>query len=898
MPSPAKLLLLDGNSLANRAFYALQLFSTSDGVYTNAVYGFLTMLFKLLDEEKPEYIAVAFDKGRQTFRTALYEEYKGTRKAPPDEFRPQLDLLREVLTALNIPWFRLDNYEADDLLGTLARQATEQGLETLIVTGDRDALQLVSDRVTVALTRKGISETVRYDPATLKAELGITPAQVIELKALMGDTSDNIPGVPGVGEKTALKLLAQYGTVEGVYAHLDEVKGALQTKLRENRDKAELSRTLAAIALDAPVQLNPEELRVREPDYPAANALFRRLEFKSLLPRVTPPEGSAAAEAVADQAVAGAVEVVSARRIDRPGELRLAGEAVVLAQMTVDPGNPGRPRPVGVAVCQLAAQPAGGALSDGPAGLEGGALCAEPAWLEGEALSDPAGLLDPSARLVGHDLKPFYNWLYARGVTPPEPAFDTALAAYLLDPGRSAYDLADLCRLHGLGDLPAVEGPDGWATRASVLPELRRRMEAELAGRGMDRLYREVELPLMPILAEMEAAGVGIDPAALHEMSGELERRILQLSQKIYDLAGMQFNISSPRQLGDVLFGKLGLPHGKKTRSGGYSTDAEVLEELAADYPIAQLILDYRTLTKLKGTYVDALGQLIARDGRIHTTFAQTVAETGRLSSKDPNLQNIPIRIEEGRRIRKAFVARPGHVLLSADYSQIELRVVAHFSGDPALREAFLHDQDIHTRTAAEVFGVPMDLVTPEMRRQAKAVNFGLIYGQTDFGLARSVGISRADAKAFIETYFTKFAGVKRYMEEKKAEAREKGYVTTLDGRRRPLPEINHRIFNIRQNAERMAINTPIQGTAADLMKRAMIAVRRAMREEGLTARMILQVHDELVFECPEGELARLARLVKREMEGAMKLDVPLKVEAKAGPDWYSVRPYEVGEHA
>lgn len=869
MPKPEKLLLLDGNSLANRAFYALRLFSTSDGVYTNAVYGFLTMLFKLLDEEQPDYVAVAFDKGRQTFRTALYEDYKATRKAPPDEFRPQLDLLREVLTALNIPWFRVENYEADDIMGTLARQAAAEGLHTLIVTGDRDALQLISDRVTVVMTKKGITETVRYDPETLKAEYGLTPSQIIDLKALMGDASDNIPGVPGVGEKTALKLLADYGTVDGVYAHLDEIKGALQAKLRENRDKAELSRTLATINLDAPVTFDREALRRREPNYPQAYALFQRLEFKSLLSRVTPPDGTVAAEALAEQAGAAQVEIVAARVVDRPGALRLSGQAPVLARMTADPGNPGRPRPVGLAVGD------------------------PPAWLEGEALADPAELLDPGARLVGHDLKPLYNWLYSQGIEPPAPAFDTALAAYLLDPSRSSYDLADLCRQHGLGELPPGDTPDLWATRASVLPELHRRMEAELAAQGVDRLYREVELPLMPILAEMEAVGVGIDPAALHEMSVELERRILQVSQEIYELAGMQFNISSPKQLGDVLFGKLGLPSGKKTKSGGYSTDAEVLEELAAAYPIAARVLDYRTLTKLKGTYVDALGQLIARDGRIHTTFAQTVAETGRLSSKDPNLQNIPIRIEEGRRIRKAFVARPGCVLLSADYSQIELRVVAHFSGDPALREAFLHDQDIHTRTAAEVFGVPMDQVTPEMRRQAKAVNFGLIYGQTDFGLARSVGISRAEARAFIETYFAKFAGVRRYMEEKKAEAREKGYVTTLDGRRRPLPEINHRVFTIRQNAERMAINTPIQGTAADLMKRAMIAVRRAMREEGLSARMILQVHDELVFECPVGEVDRLARLVRREMEGAMKLDVPLKVEVKVGPDWYSVQPYE-----
>lgn len=874
MSKPEKLLLLDGNSLANRAFYALRLFSTSDGVYTNAVYGFLTMLFKLLDEEKPEYVAVAFDKGRQTFRTAMYEEYKATRKAPPEEFRPQLDLLREVLTALNIPWFRVDDYEADDILGTLAHQAAEQGLQTLIVTGDRDALQLVSDQVTVVMTKKGISETVRFDPETLKAEYGLAPEQVIDLKALMGDASDNIPGVPGVGEKTALKLLAQYGSVDGVYAHLDEIKGALHKKLSENRDKAELSRELATIALDAPVRFDREELRRREPNYAEAYALFQRLEFKSLLSRVTPPEGSAAAEAIAEAAEAAAVEVVTAEVVDRPGAVRLSGDAAVLAHMTVDPGNPGRPRPVGVAVGD------------------------PPAWVEGEALADPAALVDPDARLTGHDLKPLYNWLYARGAEPPAPAFDTALAAYLLDPTRSTYDLADLCRQHGLGELPPAETPDFWVTRASVLPELRRRLEAELAAQRMDRLYREVELPLMPILAEMEAVGVGVDPAALHEMSVELERRILHLSQEIYELAGTQFNISSPKQLGEVLFVQLGLPHGKKTKSGGYSTDAEVLEELAVEHPIAARVLDYRTLTKLKGTYVDALGQLIARDGRIHTTFTQTVAETGRLSSKDPNLQNIPIRIEEGRRIRKAFVARPGHVLLSADYSQIELRVVAHFSGDPALREAFLRDQDIHTRTAAEVWGVPMEAVTPDMRRQAKAVNFGLIYGQTDYGLARSVGITRAEARAFIETYFAKFAGVKRYMEEKKAEAREKGYVTTLDGRRRPLPEITHRVFNVRQNAERMAINTPIQGTAADLMKRAMIAVRRAMRAEGLSARMILQVHDELVFECPTEELDRLARLVRREMEGAMQLDVPLKVEVKAGLDWYSVEPYEVRQDA
>ncbi|MFZ5814561.1 MAG: DNA polymerase I [Bacillota bacterium] len=870
MSSKQKLVLLDGNSLANRAFYALRLFSTSEGIFTNAVYGFLTMLYKLIEEEKPDYLAVAFDKGRVTFRHADYAEYKGTRKAAPDEFRPQMDLLREVLTALNVPWFRVDNYEADDLLGTLAKQAAEQGIETLIVTGDRDALQLVSEKVTVMLTKKGISETVRYDPAQLMEELGLTPPQIIELKALMGDTSDNIPGVPGVGEKTALKLLQDYGSVDGVYAHLDEIKGALQTKLKENQEKAFLSRKLATIALDAPVELKPEELRLREPNYAEATALFKKLEFKSLLPKVTPAAGTAEAAEVKEQEEAAAVKLVEARKVEQPGQAELGRRLALLAQMTVPAGNPGRPRPVGVATAE------------------------PPLWLSGEAVADVAPALEAAEEVYGHDLKPLYNWAYAQGAKPAPAAFDAALAAYLLDPGRTSYDLEGLARQYGLGELPTGDLPDAWATRASILGQLREKMEAALEEQGLTRLFREVEMPLMPILAEMEAAGVGINQKTLIEMSGELDGRITQVTQEIYALAGTPFNIGSPKQLGEILFERLGLPAGKKTKTGGYSTDAEVLEELAAEYPIAEKILEYRTLTKLKGTYVDALGQLIARDGRIHTTFAQTVAETGRLSSKDPNLQNIPIRIEEGRRIRKAFVPAPGHLLVAADYSQIELRVVAHYSGDPALREAFEKDQDIHTRTAAEVWGVSFGEVTPDMRRQAKAVNFGLIYGQTDFGLARAVGMSRAEAKRFIETYFEKFAGVKRYMEEKKAEAREKGYVTTLDGRKRPLPEINHRIFTIRQNAERMAINTPIQGTAADMMKRAMIAVRRALEASGLKAKMILQVHDELVFECPEGEVQDLARLVKREMEGAMKLDVPLKVEVKAGPDWYSVQKLEV----
>lgn len=866
-----KFVVLDGNSLANRAFYALRLFSTADGVYTNAVYGFLAMLFKLVEDEKPDYLAVAFDKGGVTFRHADFAEYKGTRKGAPDEFRPQLELLREVLTALNIPWFRVENYEADDLLGTLAKQASDQGVDTLVVTGDRDALQLINEHTTVLMTKKGISEVVRYDEEMLKQELGLTPKQIVDLKALMGDASDNIPGVPGVGEKTALKLLSDFQTVEGVYENLDKIKGALKEKLATAHDSAMLSKKLATIVTDAPAAaFDPAELKRKEPHYAEAIALFKRLEFKSLLPKVTPKDEARAEEVAAEAVAQAGIPMVKATPAETGAALReQVGDAqtlAIVASYAIPAGDPGRPRPAGAAIA------AGEKLL----------------WATGEAL-DELGKLLGEREVIGYDLKPLCNWAHGQGLSPRAPAFDVILAAYLLDPGRNTYNLGDLTRQYGLGELPEGEFPDALATRASVIPKLRELMLAALEEQGLTHIFREIEMPLMPILAEMEANGVGINQAALAEMSIEMDRRLQQLTAEIHELADTRFNIGSPKQLGEVLFEKLKLPTSKKTKTGGWSTDAEVLEELAEQHEVVAKILDWRTLTKLKGTYVDALGSLIARDGRIHTTFHQTVAETGRLSSKDPNLQNIPIRIEEGRRIRRAFVPAKGNMLVAADYSQIELRVVAHYSGDPALQEAFAKDQDIHTRTASVVWGVPMEEVTSDMRRKAKAVNFGLIYGQTDFGLARAVGMSRAEAKQFIETYFEKFAGVKRYMEEKRAEARENGFVTTLDGRKRPLPEITHRVFTIRQNAERMAINTPIQGTAADLMKRAMITVRKALAESGLKAKMILQVHDELVFECPAGEVDELKALVKREMEGAMKLSVPLKVDAGVGPDWYSV---------
>jgi DNA polymerase I len=871
MAEKRKLLLLDGNSLANRAFYALRLFSTSDGVFTNAVYGFLTMLYKLLEEEKPDYLAVAFDKGGKTFRHEQFTEYKGTRKGAPDEFRPQLELIRDCLTALNVPWVRVENFEADDLIGTLAKQAGAQGVKTMIVTGDRDALQLIDDHVTVMYNRKGISDVTRYDVATLQQETGLAPSQIIDLKALMGDTSDNIPGVPGVGEKTALKLLEDYKTVDGVYEHLNEMKGALQTKLVNGADSAKLSKWLATINIEAPVQFEPDQFKLREPNYAEAVPLFKRLEFKSLLPKVTPQAGAPEAAEVAEAQAAGAIEMVTPVEVRTAAEFRervaSAVRPAVVAVYSTPTGDPGRPQPVAAAV----------AVGD------------QVLWATLEAIEGLGELLEQRDDIIGYDLKPLYNWAYGRKLAPKAPEFDAILAEYLLDPGRKEYRLDDMARRFGLGELPEGTSEGAIATRASVLGAIREKQLAALEESGMAHIFGDLEMPLVPVLAEMEAAGVGLNQKTLAEMSVELQRRIEQVTAEIYELAGMTFNISSPKQLGEVLFDKLGMPSGKKTKTGSYSTDAEVLEELADSYPVVAKILDYRTLTKLKSTYVDALGSLIARDGRVHTTFHQTVAETGRLSSKDPNLQNIPIRIEEGRRIRKAFIPGPGNLIVAADYSQIELRVVAHYSGDPALREAFETDQDIHTRTASVVWGVPMEGVTSDMRRKAKAVNFGLIYGQTDFGLARSVGMTRGEAKVFIETYFEKFAGVREYMDAKKAEAREKGYVTTLDGRRRPIPEITHRIFTIRQNAERVAINTPIQGTAADLMKRAMIAVARELKASEIKARMILQVHDELVFECAEADVPALKQLVRREMENAMKLDVPLKVDAKVGPDWYSV---------
>ncbi|MHB9146418.1 MAG: DNA polymerase I [Symbiobacteriia bacterium] len=920
LPS-GKLMLIDGNSLANRAFYALPPLTTARGQMTNAVVGFLNMLFRLLEQERPEYVAVAFDRSAPTFRHQEYADYKAQRTGMPEDLRAQMPVLKEVLSTLGLRLVELEGYEADDVIGTLSRLGEEEGLTVLVVTGDRDALQLLSSKVRVLLTRKGISEVQTMDPPALQAEYGLEPHQIIDLKGLMGDASDNIPGLPGVGEKTALKLLLQFGNVEAVLAGADQIAGKkLQETVRTHADLARLSKRLATIDRQAPVAVTVAEMRLAGPDREQAAALFRDLELHALARRLDTVFGGAAAGGGADSAVQteGAGDGSTARddgpatqdagpfwdslhvtECDSPAAFAAAVEPLLAAQpawvlrpmgaawilaaagegqaVTLAlPGQKGEPRPGWDAVAALAA-----AVGD-----------------QGEAAATPglaAYWTDPEVPKRGHDIKPLVFTLRRAGLKARGLAFDTALAAYLLDANRSQYRVVNLAVERGLAPLlTEAEAPSPAAfaaAEAALAWRLAPPMAVELEAAGLAPLMRDLEMPLLGVLTELETAGVRVDREALAAMGVELEQRIGDLTGAICELAGETFNINSTRQLGEILFDKLGLPAVKKTKTG-YSTDAGVLEELEDRHPIVAKILEHRTLVKLKGTYVDGLSGLIDPvTGRVHTTFNQTVAATGRLSSTDPNLQNIPIRLEEGRRLRKVFVASPGNLLFAADYSQIELRILAHIAGDEALVDAFWHGQDIHRRTAAEVFGVSMDDVTREMRAAAKAVNFGLAYGQTDFGLARSLGIPRAEAKAYIDSYFGRYPGVKAYMERAIEEARQHGYATTLLGRRRPLPDINSRNRNLRQYAERTAINTPIQGTAADIIKVAMIDVQRALEAAGLQARMLLQVHDELVLEVPEGELFQVRELVVSNMERAMKLNVPLGADPKLGRNWYDMQP-------
>lgn len=876
-----KLMVIDGNSLINRAFYGIRMLTTKDGQPTNAVYGFVNILLKLLDEEKPDALCVTFDRKAPTFRHLAYEGYKAQRKGMPDELAAQLPVLKDVLAAMNIPRYELDGWEADDLIGTIAARDTAAGWETVIVTGDKDSLQLVTDstRVKLVSTRMGQTTTKEMTPETFREAYGFAPVHIVDLKALMGDTSDNIPGVKGIGEKTAMDLIQRYQSVEAIYADVEgvEAKPAVKKKLAEGEEQARMSYDLATIRCDAPIDFSPEDARRREPDGPALYELFLALEFNKLIDKMGLSGGPAAGRA--DKPAAGAV------RQERVTD-RVRMEELV-EQWRREPW---------VAVLALPSLDVVAVAWDGGARA---ALCAADR-LEGynELLR---ALFSGEIQKVSHNVKDLMHLLLDEGLSTDGFCFDTALAAYLLSPTDGSYELEKLGITYfnqefpkakeylapdAFGPLADPAGPaEAMCAHAALAAALYRALAPKLEELDMHELYYGLELPLCPVLAEMERAGMLVDRRALADFGILLDGRIQADEALIYELAGEEFNINSTQQFGRILFDKLGLPPVKKTKTG-YSTNADVLEKLRDKHPIVEAVLDYRQLAKLKSTYVDGLTKVIAADGRIHTSFQNTVTATGRLSSTEPNLQNIPVRTELGAELRKMFVAPAGRVLVDADYSQIELRLLAHIAGDEHMIAAFRAGEDIHTVTASQVFGVPPEQVTHEMRRRAKAVNFGIVYGISDFSLSQDIGVTRAEAKAYMEKYFEKYSGVHAYMTQVVERAKADGYVSTLMGRRRWLPELKSSNFNLRSFGERVALNMPIQGTAADLIKKAMLHVDGRLRREGLEARLVLQVHDELIVECPEGEAEQVQRLLAEEMEHVAELAVPLTAEAHAGKSW------------
>jgi DNA polymerase-1 len=874
----SKFIIIDGNSLIHRAFHALPLLTTGKGEYTNGVFGFIKMLFKIIREEEPDYLAVAFDIGKVTFRHDRFKEYKGTRKATPDELKPQFEIVKELLRAMTIPVFELEGYEADDLIGTLIKQGEEAEYQNIIFTGDRDTLQLVSDRTKVKLTKKGISEIEEYDLKALSEKYGLTPDQFIDLKGLMGDSSDNIPGVPGVGEKTGLKLLHQLGTLENILVSINQLQGEkLKERLTEHSEQALLSKELATISCNAPVtisELAPFSTEKWEID--KLLELFGRLEFKSLLGEL--PRRKQLFEGGKEEITCNIIYLTDQIAIDKlKAEAQKAGEVYVAINRSG----------VNEKLPAMASKLDGLALIAGEAAF---------VWRKRDDCNvtpELAGILaDPKIKKVVHHSKEAYVVMYNSGYELQGITCDPMLMAYLLNPNNSGEDFKGLIleylgrQLNSEDDFPARLVEKAWLTR-----ELVNELRGKLQEYELDRLYQEVELPLANVLARMELEGIKLDPVELTSMGEGLAAGIDKLQDEIFSLAQEEFNINSPKQLGTILFDKLKLPAMKKTKTG-YSTNAEVLEALADRHPIVAKLLDYRQLVKLKTTYVDGLLKVMNPDDcRVHTTFNQTVTTTGRLSSTEPNLQNIPIRLEQGRQIRKAFVPQgEGRVLLAADYSQIELRVLAHISNDGKFIDAFKEGQDIHTKTACEVFEVRPAEVTGEMRRRAKAVNFGIVYGISDYGLSRDLGIQRGEAKRYIENYLANYPGVKAYLEKVVVQARKAGYVTTILNRRRYLPDLQSRNKNIQSFGERTAMNTPIQGSAADIIKLAMLRVEEELNKTKLDCKMLLQVHDELIFDVAAADLDIAAVLVRQTMEQVMSLAVPLQVDVKWGYNWYEMQ--------
>ena len=888
--SKKKLMIIDGSSLLHRAFYALPLLSTKNGIYTNGIYGFLTMLYKVQEEKKPDYICVAFDKKGPTFRHEEYDKYKAHRQSTPSELAQQFPIIREVLDAMKVKYLELSGFEADDIAGTLAKMGEKSLTEVILVTGDKDYLQLATDNTKVLITKKGITELEEFDRNKIIEEYGITPDQLIDLKGLMGDKSDNIPGVPGIGEKTGLKLLIEYDTIENIYENIDEISGKkLKENLAENKHLAFLSKKLGEIMTSVPMDISLDALKIEEPNWEELKKLYEELEFNSLLGKISN-------------------ELVDNKE-----------ESIILEYNILDDSN----------FNDLI----NSVKKAGKLGFK--FIIADNNYIEDEIIAVgikvedvPTNIIylkdqketflqyfkpvfeDKSIQKIGHNLKSDIVILSRLGINVENITFDSMIAQYLINPSQSSYSINEISReyLNSYGtDEEALLGKGKSKRKFSDLCEeeigqclafsldavfnIEAKMKDILKEQEMLELYYNVELPLVEVLASMEYYGFKLDTDELKKLGNEYDEEINSLISEIYSLADMEFNINSPKQLGEILFDKLSLPVIKKTKTG-YSTDAEVLDKLKDQHPIVDKVLRYRQIVKLKSTYIDGLLTLINKEtNRVHSSFNQTITTTGRISSTEPNLQNIPIRTDDGRKIRKAFIAEnKDYVLVDADYSQIELRVLAHISNDPKLIEAFVNNEDIHRKTASEVFGVSKDEVTSEMRSRAKAVNFGIVYGISDYGLSRDLNISRKEAKEYIDNYLKNYKMVKEYMENIVEEGKDKGYVETILHRRRYIPELRAKNFNIKSFGERIAMNTPIQGSAADIIKMAMVKVYNELKKRKLKSRLILQIHDELIIETHKDETEEIKDIMKNIMENSTKLNVPLIVDLEAGDSWYDTK--------
>lgn len=876
-----KILLIDGHSILNRAFYGLPDLTNSEGKHTGAVYGFLNIMFRILEEEKPDYLTVAFDLHEPTFRHKLYDAYKGTRKGMPSELVEQVPLMREMLAAMGVKTVSMPGYEADDLLGTLARKSEQKGMDVTILSGDRDLLQLATDKVMIRLpkTSKGKTTIENFHMAEVLEKYQVTPPQIIELKALMGDSSDNIPGIPGVGEKTATKIIAQFGSIENAHEHLEEIKpNKAKESMREHYDLAVLSKTLATINTESPLEYSYEEARLGNLYTQQAYELCRKLEFKNLLGRF---DAEAVPENTIEQNFFVCSELSGVEALfEKAARNSMAGIALISDKNNV--------YGLGIALEKEEVYyiPAEGLLS-------------------GEYLCEKLRKLGEATVISAMDIKMLLKHVE---IQEPGQVFDLEIGAYLLNPLKSSYTYEDIAREYVGGiSIPSREellGKDtyekAWEKSSENLGTCacyqaftacaaREKIEAELKETGMWQVYTDIELPLVFTLDSMEKCGICVKGEELKAYGERLSVRIHELEKLIYEKAGEEFNINSPKQLGVILFEKMGIPGGRKTKTG-YSTAADILEKLAPEQPVVNDILEYRQLTKLKSTYADGLGAVIEEDGRIHSTFNQTITATGRISSTEPNLQNIPVRMELGRLIRKVFVPEDGSVFLDADYSQIELRVLAHMSGDEKLIQAYREAEDIHRLTASQVFHVPYDEVTDLQRRNAKAVNFGIVYGISSFGLSQDLSITRKEAAEYIEKYFETYPSIKVFLDRMVDEGKEKGYVSTMFGRRRPIPELKSGNFMQRSFGERVAMNSPIQGTAADIIKIAMNRVYARMIREGLKSRLVLQVHDELLIETKKDEVDAVSRILEEEMKGAAQLAVELEIDMHQGESWYEAK--------